>query len=46
MGYGSKILQFINEKYGMNPIILNIEIVDSTFENYSQRKKEKIFIKK
>ncbi|WP_434794837.1 GNAT family N-acetyltransferase [Staphylococcus shinii] len=46
MGYGSKILQFINEKYGMNPIILNIEIVDPTFENYLQRKKEKIFIRK
>lgn len=46
MGYGSKILQFINEKYGMNPIILNIEIVDSTFENYSQRKKRKDFYKK
>jgi len=46
MGYGSKILQFINEKYGMNPIILNIEIVDSTFENYSQRKKRKDLYKK
>jgi len=46
MGYGSKILQFINEKYGMNPIILNIEIVDPTFENYLQRKKRKNFYKK
>lgn len=46
MGYGSEILQFINEKYGMNPIILNIKIVDPTFENYLQRKKEKIFIRK
>src|SRR5699024_5740059 len=46
MRYRSKILQFINEKYEMNPISLNIEIVDSTYENYSQRKKEKIFIKK
>ena len=46
MGYGSKILQFINEKYGMNPIILNIEIVDPTFENYLQRKKRKDFYKK
>lgn len=42
-GYGSKILEFIQEKYNDKRIVLNIEELDNTKDNYEQRVKRKNF---
>lgn len=42
-GYGSKILQFIQNQYKHHTIVLEIERVDYTSANYKQRKMRKDF---
>lgn len=42
-GYGSKVLQVIQEKYCNHRIILNIEQIDKNSDNYEERLKRKTF---
>lgn len=42
-GYGSRILQDVNQVYPNKRIILNIEIDDPASDNYEQRKRRKQF---
>jgi GNAT superfamily N-acetyltransferase len=42
-GYGSRILNIISERYKNNTIILDIEAIDKTADNFEQRKKRKNF---
>lgn len=42
-GYGSKVLEFIKQKYKKHRIILSIEQVDKNSTNYKQRVKRKEF---
>lgn len=45
-GYGSKVLEFIKQKYSQYRIILSIEPVDKNANNYEQRIKRKEFYTK
>lgn len=45
-GYGSKILQHLKDTYPDKRILLNIEKVDNTAENYAQRLNRKKFYEK
>lgn len=45
-GYGSKILNSIKSKYNNHRIILNIEEIDKSSNNYEQRVKRKEFYRK
>ena len=45
-GYGTSILSFIKKKYEDKRIILNIEVLDESSENYEQRLKRKAFYEK
>lgn len=45
-GYGSKILQYLKEVYKDKRLLLNIEKVDSSADNYEQRFKRKRFYEK
>lgn len=45
-GYGSQILKHLKDKYPEQRILLNIEKVDKTAENYKQRFKRKKFYEK
>lgn len=42
-GYGSKILEFIKQKYNKHRIVLSIEQIDKNSNNYKQRVKRKQF---
>ena len=42
-GYGSKVLEFLKQKYNEHRIILSIEPVDKNSDNYRQRIKRKEF---
>ena len=42
-GYGSKILNFISERYKIYRIILDIEAIDEAADNFEERKKRKNF---
>lgn len=42
-GYGSKVLEFIKQKYNKHRIILGIEQLDKSSKNYEQRIKRKEF---
>jgi len=45
-GYGSKILQYLRKIYQDKRLLLNIEEVDSSADNYEQRFKRKRFYEK
>ena len=45
-GYGSRILEKLKEKYRDCSLVLNMEEVDPSYENYEQRKKRKDFYRK
>ncbi|WP_461176695.1 GNAT family N-acetyltransferase [Virgibacillus ainsalahensis] len=45
-GYGSKILQYLRKIYKDKRLLLNIEKVDSSADNYEQRFKRKRFYEK
>lgn len=45
-GYGSKILEFLKEKYSNYTILLEIEQLDKNANNYEQRLKRKSFYEK
>lgn len=45
-GYGSKILQYLRKIYKDKRLLLNIEKVDRTADNYEQRFKRKRFYEK
>lgn len=45
-GYGSKVLEFIKQKYSKHRIILSIEPLDKNSDNYEQRIKRKEFYMK
>lgn len=45
-GYGSKVLQYLSKIYKDKRLLLNIEKVDSSADNYEQRFKRKKFYEK
>lgn len=45
-GYGSKVLQYLEDKYQDKRLLLNIEKVDPAADNYEQRFKRKKFYEK
>ena len=45
-GYGSRVLEYIKQKYNKNRIVLSIEQVDENSKNYKQRIKRKEFYMK
>ena len=45
-GYGSKILEFLKQKYNDYTILLEIEQLDKNANNYNQRLKRKAFYEK
>lgn len=45
-GYGSKILQYLGDVYKDKRLLLNIEKVDHSADNYEQRLKRKLFYEK